>query len=256
MKYFKYIFLIIIILMSFYVTEQSALFLRSKDPIMQTIKEYSKDYNTDPIDAIINNNYIIPGMYGKRVNEIKSLMKMKSLKTFNSMFLMTDYIKPNVSIENNKDKIISKGNEKKNAISFILENDETNIVTYLINENIDASILVDKNSINNNKFEQINNDFNNYDYVEKLLNKDKKNTNICIINRTNKNYCLRNKKYLVEPTYVLSSNNLVIIKNKITSGDIILVKNSVTIDDLAYVIDYIKSKNIKIVKLSELISEN
>ena len=256
MKYYKYILIVIIILVSFYLTEKSALFLRSKDPIMQTIKEYSKDYNTDAVDAVIDNNYIIPGMYGKRVNEIKSLMKMKSLKTFNSLFLKTDAIKPNVSVEDNKDKIINKGNEKKNSIALILENDKANTITYLENEKINASILVDKSSLNNNKFEQINNDFNNYDYVEKILNKEKKNTNICIINRSNKNFCIRHKKYLVEPTYVLSPSNLVIIKNKITSGDIILIKDSVSNDDLAFLINYIKSKSINIVKLSELISES
>ena len=157
---------------------------------------------------------------------------------------------------NNRINRRNKGNEKKEAISFILENDESNLITYLVSEKIDVSILVDKTSINNNKFEQINNDFDNYDYVEKLLNKDKKNTNICIINRTNKNFCIRHKKYLVEPTYVLSSTNLVIIKNKITSGDIILVKENVSIDDLSFLINYIKSKNLRIIKLSELISEN
>ena len=256
MKYFKYLLMIILILVSFYLTEKSALFLRGKDPIMQTIKEYSKDYNTDAIDAKIDNNYIIPGMYGRRVNEIKSLMKMKSLKTFNSLFLKTDKVKPNISIDNNKDKIINRGNQKKNSISFILENDESNIITYLVSEKIEASILVDKISVNNNNFEQINNDFSNYEYVEKILNKDKNNTNICIINRTNKNFCIRHKKYLVEPTYVLTSTNLVVIKNKITSGDIILIKDSVSIDDISYLINYIKSKNLNIVKLSKLISES
>ena len=256
MKHFKYLFIFVIILVSFYVTEQSALFLRSKDTIMQTIKEYSKEYNVDAIDAKIDNDYIIPGMYGKKVNEIKSLMKMKSLKTFNTMFLKTDNIKPNISINDNKDKIINKGNEKKNSISFILESNNTNIINYLIKEKIDISILVDKSSINNYDYEQINNDFNNYDYVEKILNKEKKNTNICIINRSNKNFCIRHKKYLVEPTYVLSPSNLVIIKNKITSGDIILIKDSVSNDDLAFLINYIKSKSINIVKLSELISES
>jgi len=256
MKYFKYFFTFIIILLSFYITEQSALFFRGKDPILQTIKEYSKDYNVDPIDAIIDNNYIVPGMYGRRVNEIKSLVKMKSLKTFNSMFLKTDFIKPNISLIDNKDKIINRGNKKKNAISFILENDESNVITYLVSEKIDASILVDKVSVNNNKFEQINNDFDNYDYVEKVLNKNKTNPNICILNRSNKNFCIRHKKYIIEPTYVLSTNNLIIIKNKITSGDIILIKDNVSIDDLSFLINYIKSKNLKIIKLSELISES
>ena len=255
-KYLKYLIISLVIIASFYITEKSALFLREKDPILQTIKEYSNSYNTQAIDAKIDNDYIIPGMVGKRINEIKSLMKMKSLKTFNSLFLATDDIKPNISIEDNKDKIINKGNEKKGAISLILENDESNAITYLVSEKIMASILVDKSSINHSKFEQINNDFENYDYVEKILNKEKKNTNICLINRTNKNFCIRHKKYLIEPTYVLSSSNLVIIKNKITSGDIILIKDNVSVDDISYLINYIKSKNIKIIKLSELISEN
>ena len=256
MKYFKYIIIIITVLVSFYVTEKSALFLRKNDPIMQTIKEYSKEYNIDAIDAKIDDNYIIPGMYGKRVNEIKSLMKMKSLKTFNSMFLKTDLIKPNVSISDNKDKIINKGNEKKNAVSLILDNPNNNIINYLINEKVDISILIDKNYISDYEFELINNDFNNYEYIEKILNKNKNNTNICILNRNNKNFCIRHKKYIVEPTYVLNSSNLVIIKNKIKSGDIIMIKNNVSIDDLSYLIDYIKSKNLKIVKLSTLISES
>lgn len=256
MKHLKYAFIIVIILISFYLTEQSALFLRSKDPIMQTIKEYSKDINTQAIDAVIEDNYIIPGMYGKRVNEIKSLMKMKSLKTFNSIFLKTDLIKPNVSLEDNKDKIINKGNKTKNSISLVLEGTKSNIINYLISEKIDVSVLIDKSSINNNSLEQINNDFNNYDYVEKILNKNKTNTNICLLNRNNKNFCIRHKKYLVEPTFVLTSSNLVIIKNKVSSGDIVLIKNNVSIDDLSYLINYIKGKNLKIIKLSELISES
>lgn len=254
-KNIKYLLVLFLVLISFYITEKSAMFLRSKDPIMQTIREYSNTINTDAIDAVIDDNYIIPGLYGKKINEVKSLMKMKSLKTFNSIFLTMDDVKPNISIDNNKDKIINKGNEKKGAVSFILENDESNYITYLISQNIDASILVNKDTINNSKFEQINNDFNNYEYVEKLLNKDKTNTNICVLNRYNKNFCIRHKKYLIEPTYVLSSSNLVAVKNKIKSGDIILLKDSISSDDLSYLINYIKSKNLKIIKLSQLISE-
>lgn len=255
MKYLKYILIVIIILASFYFTEQSALFLRGKDPILKTIREYSINNNEECMDAVISNNYIVPGLYGKRINEVKSLMKMKSLKTFNSMFLKMDYIKPDISLDDNKDKIINKGNSKKNSVSLIIENDEALSLPYLIKEKIDISILVDKENVNYNYSEKINNDFNNYDYIERILNKEKNNTNICLINKSNKDFCINHKKYLVEPTYVLSSSNLVIIKNKINSGDIILVRENVSIDDIAYLVNYIKSKNLKIVKLSQLISE-
>jgi hypothetical protein len=195
-------------------------------------------------------------MYGKRINEVKSLMKMKSDGVFNSLFLIYDDIKPNISLSNNKDKIIKKGNSNKKAISLILENDESNIITYLISNKINASLLVNKTTINANPyFEQINNDFNNYNEVEKLLNKSKLNTNICLLNRNNKELCIKNNKYLIEPTFILNSNNLINIKNKITSGDIILIKDNVSIENVDYLINYIKSKGINIIKLSDLIKE-
>ena len=255
-RYLKYIFLTSIILVSFYITEKTATIKKNNDPIIQIINDYSKEYNTEPVNAIIEDDYIVPGMYGKRINEVKSLMRMKSDGIFNSMFLSFDEIKPDISIENNKDKIILKGNKKKGGVSFILENDESNIITYLTSNKIDADILIDTNSFNSNPiFEQINNDFNNYHEVEKKLNKSKINTNICILNRSNKQICLRNKKYIVEPTYIFNSSNLVTLKNKINSGDIILIKDSVSIDDLKYLIQVIKSKGLNIIKLSELINE-
>ncbi len=255
-KYFKYIFLAIIILFSFYFTEKTAILKRNNDPILQIIKDYSNTYNVSAIDAKIEDNYIIPGMYGKRINEVKSLIKMKSDGVFNSLFLVFDDIKPNISLDNNKDKIITKGNEQKKGISLIIDNDNSNIITYLISNKINTSILINKDTFNNNPyFEQINNDYNNYNEVEKLLNKNRINTNICILNRTNKELCIRNKKYIIEPTHILKSNNLVSIKNKITSGDIILIKDSVSVDDLDYLIKYINNRGLKILKLSELIKE-
>ena len=255
-KYLKYLLLTAFILSSFYFTEKGAIMVRSKDPLMQSIIEYSKTHNVDAVNAVINDSYIIPGLYGKRINEIKSLMKMKGDGVFNSIFLVTDNVKPDISLEKNKDKIINKGNPAKMSISFLLQNDESNILTYLVTNKIDASILVDEKSVNQNPFfEQINNDFGNYQNVEKILNKFKINTNICIVGKNNKEFCQRNKKYLVEPTMVLSSSNLLKIKNKIKSGDIILIKDNVTIDDISYLINYIKNKNISIVKLSELIAE-
>lgn len=252
----KRIFLLILLGLSFYFTEKTAIFIRSKDPIMQGIMEYASHNNSEPVNATINENYITPGLIGKRIDEVKSLMQMKSIGVFNKTFLVTNDIKPDISINDNKDKIINKANSLKNAVSFIIENDKTNSLTFFISSNIPASILIDNTTYNKNPyFEQINNDYDNYNEVDKKLNKDKINTNICVINRHNKELCLKKKKYLVEPTYVLNSTNMVMIKNKISSGDIILIKNNVTIDDISYLYNYLKSKNIKVIKLSELISE-
>ena len=107
-----------------------------------------------------------------------------------------------------------------------------------------------------NYFEQINNDFNNYKDVEKNLNRDKINTNICIVGRSNKDICIKNKKYLVEPSLILNESNLISVKNNVSSGSIVMVKSSVSMDNIIILIKYVKSKGLDIVKLSELISEN
>ena len=255
-KIIKKIFLLILIGLSFYFTEKTAIFIRNQDPIMQGIMDYASNNNIEPVNATINNDYITPGLIGKRINEVKSLMQMKAIGIFNKTFLVTTNIKPEISLEDNKDKIINKANNKKNAVSFIIENDNTNSLTYFISSKIPASILINNKTFNKNPyFEQINNDFDNYNEVDKKLNKNKINTNICLINRTNKELCIKKKKYLVEPTHILNSSNIVMIKNKITSGDIILIKSNVTIDDISLLYNYLKSKNIKVRKLSELISE-
>ena len=256
MKIIKRIILVILILLSFYFTNKTAILVRSKDPIMQGILEYASNNSYPSYDAVIDNNYITPGLIGKRINEVKSLINMKSIGVFNKTFLVYDDVIPNISIDNNKNLIINKGNSKKNSISFIIESIDSNIINYLISNNIDASILIDGESINKySYFEQINNDFNNYNKVDSLLNKKNINTNICIINRNNRKFCEGKKKYLVEPTYVLNEANIILIKNKITSGDIILVKDNVSIDNISLLISYLNSKNINIIKLSSLISE-
>ena len=255
-KFLKIILFSILIIVSFYFTDQTALFVQSKDPIMQSIKEYSLESNYDAVNAEINDNYIIPGMYGKRINEVKSLMNMKATGVFNSLFLVNDYVKPDISLNKNIDKIIKRGNSRKQGVSFILENDETNAVTYFISSKIPVSLLVTKKTYNQNPyFEQINNDFDNYKALESILNKDKLNTNICVLNRTNKDICIKNKKYLIEPSLVLNEANILSVKKNITSGDIIMIKSDASIDEINLLVNYIKSKGLKVIKLSELISE-
>ena len=64
--YFKYIGLIGICLLSFYYTEQVALYVKNKNPIMHSIKKYSESYHTESINcSIVEDIYIIPGLNGK-----------------------------------------------------------------------------------------------------------------------------------------------------------------------------------------------
>lgn len=255
-KYGKYIIFSLLVLLSFYTTNKTANLARSKDPLLKEIQNASKERKLDFVNAVIQDDYIIPGMYGSVVDELKSLSKMKEDDVFNSIYLVNQPIKPDISLSDNLDKIIIKGNSKKMQVSFIIDiNSSREIKDYLVKNNIKASILTTKeNYSKDNYFEQINNDFVNYKALDKLLKKSKQNTNICIIdsNNTNLNFCKQRKKYLVKPNLFLDKTNIIEVKAALSSGSIIYLKDITYLDCL---VEYIKSKDLNIVFLSELIKE-
>ena len=255
-KYGKYIIFSLLVLLSFYTTNKTANLARSKDPLLKEIQNASKERKLDFVNAVIQDEYIIPGMYGSVVDELKSLSKMKEDDVFNSIYLVNQPIKPDISLSDNLDKIIIKGNSKKMQVSFIIDiNSNREIKDYLVKNNIKASILTTKeNYSKDNYFEQINNDFGNYKALDKLLKKNKQNTNICILdsNNTNLNFCKQRKKYLVKPDLFLDKTNIIEVKAALSSGSIIYLKDITYLDCL---VEYIKSKDLNIVFLSELIKE-
>ena len=235
---------------SFYFTEKIALMAQKKDPLYEQIKAY-ENTKTEYVNALIAGNTIIPGLNGRELDEIKSLMNMKKAGSFSESFLVYKSILPEISLKDNLDKTIIKGNPQKQAVSLVLEYNEE-LIKYLTANNISFSVLTTlSNYSENNKFEMINyEDENNYKTLDKILNKNNSNTNICLKN----SYC-SNYKYLVQVNHILSKNNLITIKNKITSGDIIYVSTNTRVEDLAILIQQIRSQNLNIMSLSKLISE-
>ena len=61
-KFKKFIYLFIFLLISMYYTNASINVLKNVDPIMQKIKKTSKKYTINPVDAIVNNTYLIKGI--------------------------------------------------------------------------------------------------------------------------------------------------------------------------------------------------
>ena len=208
-KTLKYLGLAVIMVFSFYYTEQIASLVLNKNPLMQEIKDQQNTY------------------------EIKSV----------------------ISLENNKDKIISKANPKLNKISLILET-ENSISTYLKENNIKASILTTKNTYQkNNYFESLNNDLTNFKELENTLNLNKENKNICVLNPDLKTICQKYKNYLVEPKLILTSTNYIDIKKELTSGSIILISSKANLVDVKMLIKEINYKGYELVPLSEIIKE-
>lgn len=254
-NFFKFFGLVAIMIFSFFYTEKIALYVQNKSPIMTSINEAKDNLVVSSIDAEVMNEFIIPGINGLTVNVKKSYNKMKSFEVFNSYYLVFEQVPPEISLENNKNKIIKRGNKLKKSISFIIEENSL-ILNYLKTNNIKANLLVNlENYKKDFNFEMINSDVSNFEKLESLLNKDKNNKNICYIGIANKEKCLTKEYYLVSNSKELNSVNIASVKNNIESGDIFLIKSTAKLEDFILLINQIKYQDLKIIYLSELITE-
>ncbi len=252
---FKYIGLLSLLLFSFYYTEKISNIVINNNSLVNLVKEKSVSYNIEAVSAIIDDDYIIPGLNGKSVNILKSYNNMKFLDVFNSYYLVYDNIFPKISLENNKDKIIKYGNAIKNSVAIIVYNNKS-VIDYSISKNISITRLVTKDTFSkDNSYEQINYDSVNFAKLDTMLNNSNKNTNICIINKELKDLCLNKNKYLVEPSLTLTNTNLSFIKSKIKSGYIIYIDDLVNISDYKILLKQIYYQGLDIVSLNYLISE-
>ena len=136
----KYILLLCLCIFSFYISDKLLLYVEGFSPIMKSIKELNYE-KVNPVNAIIKDNTIIPGTKGKKINERESYLKMNEFGAFNINFLQYDYQKPDISLEDNLDKIIIKTN-KINEISLITQNER--ISSYLNKKKIIHSRIITK----------------------------------------------------------------------------------------------------------------
>ena len=252
---FKYIGLTTILLFGFYYTEKMSNMVIFNSELVSKIVEEEKNYEYTAIDAIIDGDYIIPGLNGNNINVIKSYNNMKAIEVFNSHYLVYDLVIPSISLENNKDKIIKNGNVMKNAVAIIVEDNE-DVINYATKNNIKVSRLINIDTYNKfANYEQINHDFTNFSDMELLLNKHNQNKDICYITGNNKDLCLKEDKYLVEATITLNNANLANVKNAVSSGYIIKISNSVDLTDFKILLRQICYKDLVVIGLSELITE-
>ena len=126
MKIKKYLFLLIIMLGSFYFINQE------QSNLYREVKEKSKKKEIDSIDAVIKDKKIIPGKKGIKVDIEKTYRNMKKIGIYDETLTCFLEVSPSISISKIYDKYIEKGNPNKRMVSLIFTlYGEDNIVDYL-----------------------------------------------------------------------------------------------------------------------------
>ena len=251
MKTFKIIGIMSLIVFSFYLTDIASELLINSNPLMQTIKEVEKNYTCKSVNAYINENTIIPGIKGKKINELESYLNMKDFGSFNEYYLAYDEIVPEISLKDNKDKIIISGNKSIRDISILILNN-VDVEEYLENNDIKYTKLTnDRLNLSYKEIVNIESNKNKYKDLETILKKKNKSVGICILDYSNIEECKRNNYYIVKPSFILKNNSKYTIEN----GNIIIIDNNLSLENFKILLNIIRKKDLKIVYLSEIIKE-
>lgn len=267
MKNIKYyIFILLLSSFSFYLMQKTTNYIKDKDFIMLSIKNVESNYYQNPVEPIIKNNTIIPGLNGLKVNTYKSYNKLKRVGNFNDQLLVYDEIKTKNRLSDNKDKYIIEGNSKKNMISVLLYLDDINKISnydYPLNYIVSYSFFIE----NYNELKKIIGKGNNiliYDIskdninnLSNMLNKTSQLNKYCFnenLDDSFKEVCMHNNYYSIS-TNIINSNYLANAKKELTSGKLIVLKGNYQ-RDLNMILSFIESKGYIINNLDNHLNES
>lgn len=279
-KFFQTLGMITLMCLSFIYTEKTATVVKETDDIMIEIKKQNAEYKQEPVNALITNNTIRPGLNGKTINENKSYLNMKRVGGYNSKLLEYQVIKPQVSIEKIYDKYAVGGNNKKNLVSLVFlvkNNDDVNkVIGILDDKKVKGNFFIDSLWLENNndkmmeliKNEHVignlsyNMDYSHSDFIwmdtiiKKIGNQKK---GYCYVNSENANalkVCAAHKNHTIKPEIIIKKYPLIEVKQNIKNGSIIALPiNNIVENELISIINYIEGKGYKIVTLNILLSE-
>lgn len=279
-KYTSYLGVLMLACFSFYYTDKAVDIVKKNDPIMKSILANSNNYYVDPMSAIINQDEIIVGMNGRKVNIEESYNKMKKVNNYNESMLVFDEVIPEISLLNEFDKYVIGGNSFKNQVALVFKVNDSNYIdsvnNILLDKNIVATFFMDGNFVENNMntvLEFVSNGYQienlGYDgkysierfgwtnnMISALTNSD---TKFCYTDYKSSevlDLCSNYKMYTVKPSISVNSYPFTTVKSELESGSIISFNlNEQTLKELPSIISYIKQKGYDIVTLNQLISE-
>lgn len=266
----------IMVAFSFFYTDLAAIIVKENDPLMKQIRNISSEHMEEPVNAEIDNLYIIPGISGSRIDKDESYYSMKRYGTFNENLLVYEEVTPKVSISNTYDKFIYRGNPSKMMVSLVFLVEDYSYITEIINildskmvfatffikdsiieESIDIIKLINNS---NHQVELYSDDYTEVKKYLKTINDiTKQKNNYCLsINgdTTVLNNCYKNKMHTILPSIITSNFPYNDVKEKLESGSIVkLDNNKIVLRELNSIINYIKQKGYKITSLSNILEE-
>lgn len=255
--------LLLLTCFSFFYTDKIINMINKKDPIMIEIVSVKSFYDVLPVNAIIEDDTVIPGIRGREIDVEKSYENMKLGGVFREEELIFKDLYPVSSLSDNKDKYIVKGNStsKKVAIIYILNDNnigkvkKNDYITIFINHK-DLNI----SNINLLKEKEIYTYGNNGVYDSEMITSDNalinrmsnNKSSYCLVKEKNEevlNLCNEKDMYVIFPSII---GGYYEIKNNLSNGSIILLNN---LNDIDSIVKYIESKGYNIVTLGKLLSE-
>ena len=262
-KLFKSISILVLICFSFFYTDRVINVINMNDPLMEKITDVKNKYEVLPVNAIIDNDTIMPGIKGREIDVDKSYDNMKLSKIFREEALIFKDLYPSNMLKDNKNKYIIGGNSSKKEVSIIYiynsrYSDEVmkidNITLFMNHKDLTISNI--KNLNDKDIYSYGNGGVYNKEVLvsdNSLINTFANNkSKYCLVREKNEDIlklCNENDMYVVIPTIF---NGYYGVKSNLSNGSIILLEN---LNDIDVIIKYIKSKGYDIVSLSKLLSE-
>lgn len=258
---------------SFYYTEKSVNLVKNTDPIMKEIKQQAEEYKVEVTNAVFEEDEAISGYNGLEVDYEKSYQAMKRYGKYNKDSIVLKEIMPTISIKENYDKYVVKGNYLKDTVGLVFVLDEISDVNQVLhilnNKNVTATFITSNKYLEDNPKTIYSLAKEDYEVQLKVKNEDDlvlaRNTLKNIINYSG-DYCYLEKKdaktlsicekakmHTVLPTITVSKFKD--IKDNLESGAIIKINNN-EIKELGTIINYIKQRGYGFESLFYLLSED
>lgn len=279
-KFFSFCGAFVLICFSFYYTDSAVDIIKRNDPIMKEIEKANEELQLEPVNAILQDSYIIPGISGTKINLDKSYEKMKNYGSYHSSLLVFEEVIPSITIQNYYDSYIKSANPKDRKVSLIFTLKNTSyleeLLSILSDENVRATFFLDTTIFSSSidalrllkfHFHQIESFGENGKYATSILKEDERrlknigkyHLSYCFTEQENNEVlstCKKEKLHTILPSINDVNYPATAIKRNLENGSIIhLTNNNATMRELKASIQYIYQKGYQIVPLEELLQE-